>query len=82
MFDTKIFDKVLLHRDRNQHIVANTYLHILDERQEFFEKYNLSMKEQIWQLVRFKLVTVFRVFQTIFYKKYSGCCVKFRYLNY
>ena len=71
MLDPLLFDQILLHKDIKPNIVANTYLHILDQRQEFFEKYNLSLKERIRQLARFKLVTVIRVFQTIFYKKYS-----------
>jgi hypothetical protein len=70
MLDPSPFDKVLLHKGINQYIVANTYLHILDQHPEFLEQYNLSAKEKIWQAIRFRLVTVVRVFQTIFDKKY------------
>ena len=72
MLDPSLFDKILLHKDTKPSIVANTYLHILDQRRELFEKYNLSVKERIWQSIRFKLVVIFRVFQTIFYKKNSN----------
>jgi hypothetical protein len=71
MLDPSLFDKILLHKDVKPYIVANTYLHILDQRRELFEKYNLSAKERILQSIRFKLVILVRVFQTIFYKKYS-----------
>ena len=66
MFDTKIFDKVLLHRDRNQHIVANTYLHILNAHPDFLKNYHLSKKTKIWQSIKFGLVSLYRVFQSIF----------------
>ena len=66
MFDTKILDKVLLHRDRNQHIVANTYLHILRAYPDFLKNYNLSKKAKIWQSIKFGLVSLYRVFQSIF----------------
>ena len=72
MLDPSLFDKILLHKDTKPSIVANTYLHILDQRRELFEKYNLSVKERIWQSIRFKLVVIFRVFQTSCYKKNSN----------
>jgi len=70
VFDTKIFDKVLLHRDRNQHIVANTYLHIISAHPDFLKNYNLSKKAKIWQSIKFGLVSLYRVFQSIFNYEY------------
>jgi len=72
MVDPLLFDKVLLHKDIKPNIVANTYLHILEQRPEFFEKYNLSKQERIWQSIRFRLVSVVRIFQTTYYKKPSS----------
>ena len=79
MLNTKFFDKVLLHRGSNQHIVANTYLHILDAHPEFLEKYNPSTKSKKWQSIRFGLVTLHRVFQSIFNKEYY--CTKEKNTN-
>jgi hypothetical protein len=79
VLNTKFFDKVLLHRGSNQHIVANTYLHILDAHPEFLEKYNPSTKSKKWQSIRFGLVTLHRVFQSIFNKEYY--CTKEKNTN-
>lgn len=66
MFDKKIFKKILLHKGRNQHIVANTYLHILNAHPDFLKNYNLSKKTKIWQSIKFVLVSLYRFFQSIF----------------
>jgi hypothetical protein len=70
VLDPSIFDKILLHKDIQPYIVANTYLHILNNSKEFIEKHSLTTIERISQSIRFKLVTLVRVFQTILYKKY------------
>ena len=69
MLDLSTFDKILLHKDINQYIVANTFLHVLSNDPVFLEKYNLSVREKIWQSFRLKIVTVVRIVQTIFDKK-------------
>ena len=70
MINTSLYDSILKHKSSNKYIIANTYLHILNAHPEFIEQYNLSAKEKIWQAIRFRLVTIVRVFQTIFDKKY------------
>ena len=68
MLDPSKFDKILLHKDINHYIVANTFLHILIKNPVFLEKYNLSLREKTWQSFRLKIVTVIRIIQTIFDK--------------
>ena len=75
MFDKKIFKKILLHKGRNQHIVANTYLHILNAHPDFLKNYNLSKKTKIWQSIKFVLVSLYRFFQSIF--DYEDIFLKF-----
>ncbi len=66
-----VFDKILLHKSGDQHIVANTFLHILSTAYpDLLENYNLSTKGKIWASIRFKLVFVVRAFQFIFNGKY------------
>jgi hypothetical protein len=70
VFDKKILDKVLLHRKRNQHIVANTYLHILNAHPNFLKNYSLPKKLKIWQSIKFGLVSLSRLFYSLFNHDY------------
>lgn len=66
-----VFDKILIHKSADKHIVANTCLHILSSSHpDFLENYNLSTKDRVWALIRVKLVLVVRAFQSIFNGKY------------
>ena len=69
MLNTSLFDKVLIHKDSNQYIVANTYLHVLKAHPEFLKKYNLSKQVKIWLFVKSRLVSVIRILQSILNKK-------------
>ncbi len=69
--NTTLFDKILIHKDSNEYIVANSYLHSLRDHPEFSKKYNILKTERLWLVVRFKLVFVVRIFQSIFNRKYS-----------
>jgi hypothetical protein len=66
MLDPSLFDKILLHKDVKPCIVANTYLHILNAHPDFLKNYHLSKKTKIWQSIKFGLVSLYRVFQSIF----------------
>ena len=68
-FNTLIFDKILLHKSVNQNIVANIYLHTLSGHPVFLEKYSLSKKAKIWLSIRFKLILIIRILQSIFDNK-------------
>ena len=70
MFKASIFDKILTHKDSNQHIVANTYLHILGTCPEFLEQYRSSEKAIIWLRIKHKLVAIIKIFHSIFNKSY------------
>lgn len=70
-FSTADYDKVLLHKNSDEHIIANTYLHIIGTFPEFIADYNLSKKEKFWLPIRFRLIFLFRLFQSIFNGKYS-----------
>ena len=70
MLNTSLFDKVLIHKDSNQYIVANTYLHVLKAHPEFLKKYNLSKQLKIWHFVKSRLVSVIRILQSILNKKH------------
>lgn len=60
-----------MHKSADQHIVANTCLHILSTAHpDFLENYNLSTKGKVWASIRAKLVLVVRAFQSIFNGKY------------
>ena len=65
-----LFDKILTHKDGNQHIVANNYLHILNAHPLFLEQYNLSNKAKIWLSIKSKLIFIIRIFQSFFYKQH------------
>jgi len=70
VLNTSLFDKVLIHKDSNQYIVANTYLHVLKAHPEFLKKYNLSKQLKIWHFVKSRLVSVIRILQSILNKKH------------
>ncbi len=70
MLNTSLFDKVLIHKDSNQYIVANTYLHVLNAHPEFLKKYNLSKQVKIWFFVKSRLVSVIGILQSILNKKH------------
>ena len=70
VFKTSIFDKILTHKNSNQHIVANTYLHILGTCPEFLEQYKSSEKAKIWLCIRHKLVAIIKIFHSIFNKRH------------
>lgn len=70
MLNTSLFDKVLIHKDSNQYIVANTYLHVLKAHPEFLKKYNLSKQVKIWLFVKYRLVSVIGILQSILNKKH------------
>ena len=70
VFKTSIFDKILTHKSSNQHIVANTYLHILGTCPEFLEQYKVSRKAKIWLRTRHWLIATIKIFHSIFNKKH------------
>jgi len=69
--NSTLFDKILIHKDSNEYIVANSYLHFLRDHPEFLKKYNILKIERLLLVVRFKLVFIVRIFQSIFNRKYS-----------
>ena len=70
MLNTSLFDKVLIHKDSNQYIVANPYLHVLNAHPEFLKKYNLSKQVKIWFFIKSRLVSVIGILQSILNKKH------------
>jgi len=62
-----VFDKILKHKDANAHIVANTYLHVLNTAYpDFLANYNISKLKKIMFIIRSKLISFVRVLQSIF----------------
>lgn len=59
-------DEVLLHKASTPQIIANSYLHILNSKPEFLERYDSSVATKVWLLFRYKLISIARVFQAIF----------------
>ena len=70
MLNTPLFDKVLIHKDSNQYIVANSYLHVLNAHPELIKKYNLSKQLKIWFFVKSRIVSVIRILQSILNKEH------------
>ena len=70
MSDKLIFDKILNHAKVNQHIIANTYLHIHNAHPELLKKYNLTSYQKYFLSIKFKLVFLTKVFQSIFDNKH------------
>ena len=70
MLNTSLFDKVLIHKDSNQYIVANSYLHVLNAHPELIKKYNLSKQLKIWFFVKSRIVSVIRILQSILNKEH------------
>jgi hypothetical protein len=63
------FDRVLKHKKINEYIVSNTYLHFINEHPQFLKQYNLSSKEKFEQSIRFRISSLIRIFQAIFFKE-------------
>jgi hypothetical protein len=66
----KIFDQVLAHKDVTPQVTANKYLHVLSSHPESIAKYRFSKITKILLLVRFKLIAIVKVGQSIFDKKH------------
>ena len=64
------YDQILLHSSSSK-IVANSYLHILKAHPETLNKYCLSQFSIIYLQLRFGLIALIRVFQSIFTKKHT-----------
>ena len=62
----KIFDQVLKNSASTPQIIANNYLHILNASPEFLKRFDLSKIGKIQALIRFKLISIVRVLQSIF----------------
>ena len=71
VLDSVIFDDILTHRDSNEYIIANPYLHSLREHPEFLKKHKLSKVERLLLTIRFKLIFIVRACQSIFGENYS-----------
>jgi len=64
-------DRILINNTSTPQIIANNYLHILNLHPDLLEKYGLLPKViKIWLLVRFRLVAIVRIFQSIFDKRH------------
>jgi hypothetical protein len=70
VFKASVFDKILTHKRSDQHIVANTYLHLLGTCPEFLEQYKVSKKSKIWLRLRYWLVAIIKISHSIFNKKH------------
>jgi len=68
--NTSIFDTILSHKDSNQHIVANTYLHILNAHPKFLEQYTLDQKTKLWFSIRSKLALLIKIMKSIIDSKH------------
>jgi hypothetical protein len=66
MFNASPFDRILFHKGSDQYIVANNYLHILNAHPEFLAQYNLSVRSKIWLTLRVELISIIKIFQSIF----------------
>ena len=67
----KVFDQILTNEPTPE-IIANNYLHILNLNPESLSKYNTSKIENFWLSIRFKLVFIIRLFQSIFNRRYQS----------
>jgi len=66
----KVCDQILINNISTPQIVANSYLHVLKSHPEFLAKYDLSMAAKVWLSLRFRLISIVRVFQSIFDRKH------------
>ena len=62
----KTFDQILKNSASTPQIIANNYLHILNASPEFLKRFDLSKIGKIQALIRFKLISIVRVLQSIF----------------
>lgn len=66
----EVCDQILTNNISTPQIVANNYFHILNSHPEFLEKYDLSMVTKAWLPLRFRLIYIVRVIQSIFDRKF------------
>ena len=70
MSNILLFDKILTHANVNHRIIANTYLHVNNVHPELLKKYNLTRGEKYFLSIKFKLIFITKVFQSLFDKRY------------
>ena len=66
MSNILLFDKILTHANVNHRIIANTYLHVHNAHPELLKKYKLTRFEKYLVSIKFKLIFITKVFQSLF----------------
>ena len=64
----KVYDQILINQSAPE-IVANQYLHLIKPHPEFIKNYNLPRFFKIYLPLRFLLIEIIRILQSIFVKK-------------
>ena len=70
MSNILLFDKILTHVNVNHRIIANTYLHVHNSHPELLKKYKLTRGEKYFLSIKFKLIFITKVFQSLFDKRH------------
>jgi hypothetical protein len=65
MSNILLFDKILTHAKVNHRIIANTYLHVHNAHPELLKKYKLTRFEKYLLSIKFKLIFITKVFQSL-----------------
>ena len=75
MINTKLFDQVLTNKKRTYHVIANSYLHILNAAYpNFIKNYTMTNRQKCILSIRFIFVAIFKFLQSIVDKRSYYVC--------